>query len=71
MIEDRETIITPVKIEYNLTNDIREFNVIDAVDTLFKRMAQTDPTIKVYGHQNKMLLWEENDKLSENEDFVE
>ena len=34
-------------------------------------MAQTDPTIKVYGHQNKMLLWEENDKLSENEDFVE
>ncbi len=70
MTKDKQTKFTQLKVEFNLLNTTDVFNIILAVETLFKTFVQVDPTIRVYNHANTLLLWEENSILCKDDEFV-
>ena len=71
MVERKETFSTPIKIEFNLSTTMQEFNVIKAVKELCNRFSQQDKSIKVFHHDNNQLIWEEKMVLPEDEEFAE
>ncbi len=71
MTEDRETLITPMKIEFDLANTMEEFNIIVAVSTLFTKLNSVDKPLKVYNNNRTELIWEDSKILSEDEKFVQ
>ncbi len=71
MTDDKETIMTPVKIEFNLDKNGGEFNVICAVDNIFNKMATQDRSLQVYDTTSTKLLWEIGVEIIEDEQFVE
>ena len=71
MIEEKETLQTPVKIEFNLEISIAQFNVIQAVTELFTKMHAQDGILRVLNSNTKDVLWEEYKTLPENNEFME
>ena len=71
MIEERETLVTPLKVEFNLINTMEEFNIILAVGTLFNNLHLVDETLKVYNNDRTELVWDDGKILSEDEKFVQ
>ena len=69
MMEQMEKLTTPVKIEYNLTAEVREFNIIQACEELFDTMGKVDPQMKIISSVDKEQLWEVNSPITENEEF--
>ena len=69
MTERMEKITTPIKIEYNISSDVREFNIIQACKELFDTMGQVDPSIRIFSSVDKEQLWEVNSPILENDEF--
>ncbi len=71
MTEDREMIVTPVKIEFNLVNTMDEFNIIVAVSTLFTNIQSVDVSLKVHNNDRTEVIWEDSKVLSEDDTFIQ
>ena len=69
LLEAKELITTPVSIEFNLGQTLQEFNVISAVQTTFQKLRSVDSNIKVYGAENKAVVWEPDTALPEDKQF--
>ncbi len=70
MTEVKETLITPLKVEFNINHTTGEFNIILAVKNLFSLMAEIDSSMKVYNNERTVLLWEVHGHLCEEDEFV-
>ena len=70
MVDNRSTIRTPVKIEYNLDPLVREFNIITSVKELFEHMHYSDQAFKFLQSDTENVLWEEGSNLPESDDFT-
>ena len=71
MVEEKERMNTPVKIEFNLVNSMGNFNVIKAVQCLFQKFALQDNSIRVLEHDSNNPIWEPTLEISEGSHFVE
>ena len=47
MVEEREKLTTPVRIEYNIDSNTEEFNVILNSTHLFENMHRLDPSLQI------------------------
>ncbi len=71
MIEQRQMLHTPIRIEFNLDTSISEFNIINAVSEIFSKMKKRDKTLRVLQTDKKINLWEDKMKLPEDAEFIE
>ena len=70
MLEEKSKFITPVRIEFNVANTRCEFNMIQAVETLFKKFADVDNSLRIYHTDKKTFLWDVNTELPLNKEFI-
>ena len=70
MTEVKETLLTPLKVEFNINHTTGEFNIILAVKNLFTLMAEIDSSMRVNNNEHTVQLWEVNGHLCEEDDFV-
>ncbi len=71
MIEKRQLLRTPIRIEFNLDSSLGEFNIIHATTELFGRMFHKDNTIRVLQTETNITLWEDKMQLPEDKEFTE
>ena len=71
MVEESERLLTPVTIEFNLTNESVNFNIIKAVGEVFEKMNRHENSIRILENGTKKLLWEQTIELEEGEAFVD
>ena len=71
MMEEEQRLTTPVSIEFNLENNIAEFNVLDELETIFHKMIEIDESVKVLDTKTQKIIWEENLELPEGTKFAE
>ena len=71
MIDKRQLLHTPIRIEFNLDTSIGEFNIITAVTELFCTMFKRDNTMRILQTGQTTRLWEDKMNLPEDEDFIE
>ena len=69
MVEKRIRRITPVRIEFNLERDLKEFNVREETEILLKKLWEGDESIKVGSVVNKDLQWTNHESLPEDDEF--
>ncbi len=70
MIEEKENIVTPIKIEFNVNAHLNEFNVIQASTELFRRMSLIDQSIRILcTTDDTKVLWDIHSHLPEDQDF--
>ena len=70
MVDVRETVSTPVRIEFNMKQGQQEFNVIKESYDLFTLMSSTDTSFKVIDSETSSLVWEPDGQLPEQSDFT-
>ncbi len=70
MVEEKENIVTPIKIEFNVNAHLNEFNVIQASTELFRRMSLIDQSIRILcTTDDTKVLWDIHSHLPEDQDF--
>jgi len=70
MIEEKENIVTPIKIEFNVNAQLTEFNVIQASTELFRRMSLIDQSIRILRtSDDTTVLWDIHSHLPEDQVF--
>ena len=71
MVDHKEIITTPVHIEFNLENEVKEFNIIDRITALFSIMATIDPGMRILNCAKDTVLWEKGGSIPVQEHFEE
>ena len=69
MLDEAKRITTPVSIEYNLENTVVEFNVLEELETIFKKMNQADVSVRVLDTNTQEELWTAQVQLPEGPEF--
>ena len=71
MMDEKEKITTPVRIEYNIDATTGHFNIISSSTNLFETMYTMDPSIKILTSNGNTILWDNQSKLPEDDKFKE
>lgn len=71
MVDEKNTIVTPVSIEFNIPDSSVEFSIETACQELFMIMSTQDPTLRVLHSGQNTLLWDSSTHLPKDERFYE
>ena len=71
MVDEKNTIVTPVSIEFNIPDSSIGFNVVTGCQELFMIMGMYDPTLQVSQSGQNMLLWDSSTQLPKEDRFNE
>lgn len=71
MLDNKEKVLTPVSIKYNIPSSTEEFNVVENCTKLFKQMSLNDTYMRILTGDRITVLWELNSSLPEESKFTE
>ena len=69
MIEQQKRLVTPTKLEYNIDAQTTTFNVIEEIEKLLQMISREDSTVRIQEVETKTLLWSQDQRLPEGEQF--
>ena len=71
MMDEREKLTTPVRIEYNIDASTGNFNIISSSINLFETMHRMDSSLRIVSSNSNTILWDSQHTLPEDDKFRE
>ena len=71
MVENKEKLSTPVRIEFNIPHALEEFNIVEACLALFEQLRVGDQYIRILTGNKTTIIWEHNMQLPESDQFID